>query len=140
MHRIAFLVAVTAVVAASCTGSSEAPPSTTDPAESLRARCAEIGSDLVDDLQEYVDGFAAYTLEDLTDGEVPGLTEIEGQIDQARATAEGHGCDMALFSDDLITSATTLTGEGPVGRPLAASLRGDPPVGESEAITTTLTP
>jgi parallel beta-helix repeat protein len=140
MHRIVVLVVATAVFVASCTGTSEAPPSTTDPVEALRVRCAEIGSDLVDDLQQYVDGFATYTLEDLTDGQVPGLSEIESQIDQARATAEGHGCDMAVFSDDLIASATTLTGEGPVGRPLAASLRGDAPVDESEAITATLAP
>jgi parallel beta-helix repeat protein len=140
IHRIVPLVAATAVFVASCTGSSEATPSTTDPLEALRVRCAEIGSDLVDDLQEYVDGFATYTLEDLTDGEVPGLSEIEAQIDRAGATAEGYGCDMAVFSDDLIASATTLTGEGPVGRPLAASLRGDPPVDESEAITANLTP
>jgi parallel beta-helix repeat protein len=139
-HRIGPLMAATALFAVSCTGASDAPTSTTDPAEALRVRCAEIGSVLIDDLQEYVDGFATYTLEDLTDGEVPGLTEIEAQIDQSRATAEGHGCDMAVFSDDLIASAMTLTGEGPVGRPLAASLRGDPPVDESEAITRTLTP
>ena len=123
---------------AACTGASDTPTSTTESAGALRVRCSVIGSELINELQLYVDGFASYSLADLPDGQVPGLADIEIRIGQSRSDAEAEGCDMAAFSTDLANSARRLQGQGPVGRPLAASLRGDPPSTDAGAVTRTV--
>ena len=115
---------------AGCTGAGS-----TATTLNLAPICRQLTTEIVDRAQEFVDRFADSTLADFPEGELPGLEELRAEIDVARADALGRGCGDFGFEEMLAAEARSISGQGPIGRPLAASLRGeDPAAGPPETV------
>lgn len=110
-----------------CTGSSALSTSTT---LDLAPICRQLAVDIVDQTQTFVDEFSDATLSDFPGDELPGLDTLQADIDAARSEALARGCREHGFEEILAFEARSISGRGPVGRPLAASLRGEDPASD----------
>ncbi|MEA2023540.1 MAG: right-handed parallel beta-helix repeat-containing protein [Actinomycetota bacterium] len=129
MRHLAGGIVILSMLAASCTGTGEdAVTTTTENPLVTRERCTQMASELIDEMQAFVDRFARTTFADLLFDEVPGLAGIEERLAEVRQQAADEGCDAALFEIDLEAHGQRLGGKGPVGRALAAALKGNPPI------------
>jgi parallel beta-helix repeat protein len=99
-----------------------------------------VAVETIDGMQRFVDEFAEAGLEDLTGDEIPGLQDLDESVTAARERAVSSGCDPEQFDAMLAEETRRLEGKGPVGRRLAAALRGDVPARERESEEMTVDP
>ena len=131
-----FFLLLVPVFLVACTPTST---TTTTLALALEFQCRQLAIGIVEEVQIYLDQFAEATVSDYPDGQLPGLESMQDQFDASRAEALDQGCGGQGFEAVLAFEAEGLEGKGPVGRPLAASLRGEDPAG-SEPRTVELDP
>ncbi|MEA2057814.1 MAG: right-handed parallel beta-helix repeat-containing protein [Actinomycetota bacterium] len=125
IRRGAAVILTTLLLVTACTGTD----STGDSAAET-ARCRGLAVETIDGMQRFVDEFADVGLEDLTGDEIPGLQDLEENVKAARDRAVRTECDPEQFDAMLAEETKRLEGTGPVGRRLAAALRGDVPARE----------
>jgi parallel beta-helix repeat protein len=125
IRRGAALILTTLLLATACTGTDVSGDSA-----AAAARCRAAAVETIDGMQRFVDGFAEVRLEDLTEGEIPGLQDLEEDVTAARDRAVRTECDPEQFDAMLAEETKRLEGTGSVGRRLAAALRGDIPARE----------
>jgi parallel beta-helix repeat protein len=128
------LFVLVVMIATACT------PTSSDDSPAALARCRGLAAETIDGMQRFVDGFAEVGLEDLTGDEIPGLAGLETNVAAARDRAVSTDCDLGRFDAMLTEEMARLAGRGPVGRRLAAALRGDRPASEKPAEDVTVDP
>jgi parallel beta-helix repeat protein len=112
-------------VAPSSTTSSTSTTTTTIPAD----ECDDIADDAVVPLQGFIDEYGAMTPEEWNAIDPPPNADVEQEdmIAIAQAAVE-QGCDPTAMEEMLAERIGELSGDGEVGRAIAAALRGEGPL------------
>ena len=128
------LLAVLILVAAACTGSTDpvdsSTTSTLSPFDVLSAACHPPAVAVVDRLQDFVDGFAETSFDEIEGEEIPGLGAVQVEVQQFITEAQLKGCSGAALEFYTDAELRRLRGEGPVARAIVAALRGEEPEAE----------
>ncbi|MEA3510060.1 MAG: right-handed parallel beta-helix repeat-containing protein [Actinomycetota bacterium] len=129
--RLAAIAMVLFLLASACSGSDS-----TVTTISLDEDCHQRAIDLVDEAQRFVDQFAQTAIADIPAGGVPGLQDVDTRLQAARVAAQEAGCTPEMFDGFMAEEVDRLEGKGPVGRPLAAAMRGiDPSTAPARNVT-----
>jgi hypothetical protein len=120
--RLAVILAAFVVLTAACSSRGAAP--TTLP---TAVDCRQLAADIVDEAQRFVDQFARSAIDDIPGEGIPGMNDLDSQLQAAVIAARDEGCEEHTFDNFLEAEVGRLRGKGPVGRPLVAAMQGFDP-------------